>query len=75
MQSGIAQSLSQRRLTLSLVAGFGAIALLLACIGIYRVLTYSVIERRREIAICRPWVPRAQVPSNSSSSNPAAWSS
>ena len=51
MQAGIAQSLSQRRLALSLVASFGAIALLLACIGIYGVLTYSVIQRRKEIAI------------------------
>lgn len=51
MQAGITQSLSQRRLALSLVASFGAIALLLACIGIYGVLTYSVIQRRKEIAI------------------------
>jgi ABC-type antimicrobial peptide transport system permease subunit len=51
MQAGIAQSLSQRRLALSLVASFGAIALLLASIGIYGVLTYSVIQRRKEIAI------------------------
>jgi putative ABC transport system permease protein len=52
MQAGIAQSLSQRRLGVSLVASFRAIALLLASIGIYGVLTCSVVQPRKEIAIC-----------------------
>ncbi len=51
MEQAIADSLSQRRLALRLVAGFGGVALLLAAIGLYGVLASSVAQRRKEIGI------------------------
>lgn len=49
--SVVDRSVSPRRFTLFLLSGFAGTAVLLAALGIYGVLSYSVAERAREIAI------------------------
>lgn len=51
LESIVNLSVSPRRFTLLLLTAFAGIALLLAALGIYGVLSYSVIERRHEISI------------------------
>jgi len=51
LEATLDRALSARRFTLQILSGFGAVALLLAALGVYGVLSQSVAERTREIGI------------------------
>jgi ABC-type antimicrobial peptide transport system permease subunit len=51
MEQIVNESLAQERFLAQLGAAFGALALLVACIGLYGVLSYAVGRRSRELAI------------------------
>ena len=51
MESRVTDSVAGRRFQMVLTAGFAAAALLLACVGIYGVVAWSVARRRGEIGV------------------------
>lgn len=51
MQDVIANSVQRRRFSMLLLAIFAAVAMLLAAIGLYGVMSYSVAQRTKEIGI------------------------
>jgi ABC-type antimicrobial peptide transport system permease subunit len=51
LSAQVEQTLLQERLMAKLAGGFGALGLLLACVGLYGLLAYSVVRRTKEIGV------------------------
>jgi len=44
-------NLQQERMFASLTSGFGVLAIMLACVGLYGIMAYTVVQRTNEIGI------------------------